>query len=83
MKVTVFVSRHFDVDVNEKVFETIHTIHENSVNATASAEQYEEAANIIEKLTGIPVGDSAEEKSGVERIWGVYNSETEVPILEY
>ena len=80
MKVSVCVSRDFEIEVNEKVFEDLYKIHSNDASACGSDEQYEEAINIIQEKTGLPWGDS---HCRTGYIYGVYNAEDYTPILEF
>lgn len=57
MKIEVIVSRTVAIEVNDRIFDTLYTIHKASPNYTASAEQYEEAIALVEQALGIPAYD--------------------------
>lgn len=84
MKVRVHVTKMYEIEVNEKVFEDLYEIHKADANAVALDKMYYEGEKIIEKITGIPCipeYDTEPQKPNVEYFYGVY-AEDDTPIIE-
>lgn len=77
MKVKVYYGKMESLEVEDKVFEIIQSKHANDI--TAEPAEYEEAMQIIEQLTGIPMLLECEENKFY--IQGVYD-ENDNPIIE-
>lgn len=80
MRCIVYESRARYIDIEADVFEKLHETHQKGEVGTS--QQYLEATNIIEKLTGLPVCNTMLDET-MPQITGVYNADTAVAILEY
>ena len=82
MVVKVHTTKTVEIEVNDKVVEELHKIHQNP-HVCGEDEQYDEAMRKICELMGLPLyeTDPTKQQVGVEYVYAAYGRD-DVPIFE-
>ena len=78
MKMYAYVTKRIEVESFDPIFKKLFDIHAH--NGVAEPEQYEEACRVFEELTGLSCFSPDIEFD--ESVTGVYEANTDIPILE-
>lgn len=78
MKMYMYVTKRIEVESFDPIFKELFDIHAH--NGVAESEKYEEACRVLEELIGYPA--FTPDIDFDESITGVYEVNTDIPILE-